>query len=159
MDILADALPQPDLARKRFRVAAFLVDFIIFWLIAFVVGRLLGDQDVIYTEDTGDGATLRFELAGLTALVMLGVWFLQFPLMEGSTGQTIGKKLFGIRVEKKDLSPVSVGASFIRHLLMPLDLFLIGLIVASTNKDRQRIGDLAARTIVIKANSFQPAQA
>ncbi|HEY0067225.1 MAG TPA: RDD family protein [Flavisolibacter sp.] len=159
MDILSDALPQPELARKRIRVAAFLVDLIIFWLIAFLVGRLLGEQDTIYTETTDTSATLRFRLTGVPALIMLVVWFLQFPLVEGVTGQTMGKKLFGLRVEKKDLTPMSVGASFVRHILMPIDMFLIGLIVASTNKDRQRIGDLVAKTIVIKAGTLRPAQA
>lgn len=159
MHILADSLPQPELARKRIRFAAFLVDFIIFWLLAFIVGRLLGEQDAIYTETTDASATLRFRLAGITAVVMLLIWFLQFPLMEGTTGQTVGKKLFGLRVEKKDLSPMSVGASFLRQILMAVDFFFIGLIAASTNKDKQRLGGLAAKTIVIKAHSLQAAQA
>lgn len=159
MDILADAFPQPELARKRSRFAAFLVDLIIFWLIAFVVGRLLGAQDVIYTETTANQSSIQFELTGITALVMLLVWFLQFPLLEGTTGQTIGKKLLKLRVEKRDFSAVTVGASFVRHLLLPVDFFFIGLIVASGNKNRQRLGDLAAQTIVVKAGSLQPVQA
>jgi uncharacterized RDD family membrane protein YckC len=159
MDILADDLPQPELARKRTRIAALLVDLAIFWLIAFVVGRLLGEQDAIYTETTDNSAMLRFRLTGITAVVMLIVWFLQFPLMEGSTGQTIGKKLFGLRVEKKDLTPMSTGAAFVRQILMAIDILVIGLIVAATNKDKQRIGDLVAKTIVTKAGSLQRAQA
>jgi uncharacterized RDD family membrane protein YckC len=37
-----------------------------------------------------------------------------------------------------------------RHLFDTIDfILLIGLVIAFTNKDRQRIGDLIAKTIVV----------
>jgi uncharacterized RDD family membrane protein YckC len=72
------------------------------------------------------------------------------------TGQTLGKRLLGIRVVNQDGSRVSFGASFIRNILRIVDalpvLYIVGLItVLATGERRQRVGDLAARTRVVRA--------
>jgi uncharacterized RDD family membrane protein YckC len=71
-------------------------------------------------------------------------------------GRTLGKMIVRISVVNIDGSPPGIGAYFLRWILMPVDLFPFGglgslLIVFSLY--HQRLGDMAAGTIVVK-NSF-----
>jgi len=76
-------------------------------------------------------------------------------------GQTPGKKVMGIAVVNDDLSPVTLGTSLIRNLLRTVDflplLYLGGVITMLSNRRFQRLGDLAAGTLVI--SSTRAAQA
>ena len=68
-------------------------------------------------------------------------------------GQTPGKKLLGIAVVNDDLSPVALGTSMVRNLLRTVDFlplfYLAGLVTMLSNRRFQRLGDLAAGTLVI----------
>jgi uncharacterized RDD family membrane protein YckC len=68
-------------------------------------------------------------------------------------GQTPGKKLLGIAVVNDDLSPVTLGTSLIRNLLRTVDFlplfYLAGIVTMLSNRRFQRLGDLAAGTLVI----------
>ena len=70
-----------------------------------------------------------------------------------SRGQTPGKKLLKISVINDDLSPVTLGASMVRNLLRTVDFlplfYLVGLVTMLSNQRFQRLGDLAAGTLVI----------
>jgi uncharacterized RDD family membrane protein YckC len=91
-----------------------------------------------------------FKLTGWPMLAFMVCWFFVIPFMEGMTGGTIGKKLLRIKVIRQDGQPSTVGTSFVRHLFDFIDcFFLIGLIVALTNVNRARIGDLVAHTYVV----------
>ena len=76
-------------------------------------------------------------------------------------GQTPGKKVLGIAVVNDDLSPVTLGTSLVRNLLRTVDflplLYLGGVITMLSNRRFQRLGDLAAGTLVI--SSARAAQA
>ena len=80
--------------------------------------------------------------------------FLLFGVMEGTTGQTPGKWIAGIRVVgADDLQPCGVGRALLRKLLLIADGFfngMVGLLVAGFNEKRQRVGDLVAKTVVVK---------
>ena len=81
---------------------------------------------------------------------------LYFTYFEGTTGQTPGKSIVKIRtVDAKTLKPLDFARAFVRNLLRIIDelpfLYLLGLILIATNEKRQRIGDMAADSIVIKA--------
>jgi len=68
-------------------------------------------------------------------------------------GQSIGKRIVGLRVVMNDGSPISAGASFTRNLLRFVDsfigLYLIAFITASLSQAFRRPGDWAAGTMVI----------
>jgi uncharacterized RDD family membrane protein YckC len=150
MDILDDTLLEPKIAQKRLRVAAVLVDLLIYCIICTMIASYFGIRRDDYRTN-GGGHMINYSLMGPSNFLIILVWFLQFALMEGITGQTIGKRLFNIKVIKEDFTPTSVGISLARHLFDLIDsFFLIGLIVASLNKKNQRIGDLVARTLVVK---------
>lgn len=78
-------------------------------------------------------------------------------------GQTPGKKVLGIAVVNDDLSPVTLGTSLVRNLLRTVDFlplfYLGGVITMLCNRRFQRLGDLAAGTLVISSTSANRAAA
>jgi uncharacterized RDD family membrane protein YckC len=83
------------------------------------------------------------------------VYLLYFIALEGTYGQTIGKKATRIKVVKEDGSHVSYREAVIRALVGVLDGLpiiipgLIGCIAIWRSDRKQRIGDCAAHTLVI----------
>lgn len=80
--------------------------------------------------------------------------FAYFSLFEGFwNGQTLGKKMLRLRVRMVDGTPVTLGAALYRNLMRPADFlplfYLAGLATIFLNERSQRLGDLAAGTLVI----------
>lgn len=70
-------------------------------------------------------------------------------------GQTIGKRTVGLRVVHDDGSPISLPASVLRNLLLVIDLWFgaaLAFVAMLTNSRFQRVGDLAAGTLVVHAD-------
>lgn len=133
---------QRTIAKKRYRILAFFMDFIIFIAIGWVIAYL---TDSLYDEGFG------FELSGLPALLMFCIGFFLWPISEAIFGQTIGKRFFDLKVVSDNLKPIGFGQAFARFFLGFVDYcFLAGIIVAAFNKHNKRIGDLVANTVVIK---------
>ena len=143
MDLLTEIPTSPPPAQKRTRVFAALVDFVILISGCYLIASLSGQT---YHQD----GTIGFNLTGVPALMALLLAVLLLPISEGLTGQTIGKRLFKIQVVRNDFTKVNLGSSIVRHLFDPVDCFLlVGLIIASSNPKKQRIGDLVAKTYVV----------
>ena len=92
----------------------------------------------------------------LTAFFPLILYFLYFLLFEGFTGQTIGKKIVAIKVVRIDGQEPTLSDYAIRALFHLVDtVFSAGVLatvlVSATDK-RQRVGDIAANTCVVKLN-------
>ena len=69
-------------------------------------------------------------------------------------GQSIGKKLIGIKVIGEDGGRPALHQYLIRWLTRPFEVFsfgLIGLLTVILSKKNQRLGDMAAGTLVIKS--------
>jgi uncharacterized RDD family membrane protein YckC len=78
---------------------------------------------------------------------------LYFIVMEATRGATLGKMALGLRVVKTDGSPISWSESIIRNLLRIIDglfIYLVGAILIWTSPLHQRLGDRAAKTIVVR---------
>jgi len=88
----------------------------------------------------------------LYLLIISLVLFFYFMLMEiFNHGQTFGKNIMNIRVVSSNGEKAGVFQYIIRNLIRPVDyLFGLGLIVMIATEKDQRLGDLAAGTIVIK---------
>ena len=78
--------------------------------------------------------------------------FFYFMLMEiFNHGQTFGKNIMKIRVVASSGEKAGVYQYIIRNLIRPVDyLFGLGLVVMIATEQSQRLGDLAAATVVIK---------
>ena len=70
-----------------------------------------------------------------------------------SNGQTIGKRILGIAVVKSSGTPVTFLAALIRNVLRVIDAlpgtYLVGAVSIFASARNQRIGDMAAGTIVV----------
>jgi uncharacterized RDD family membrane protein YckC len=142
----ADGERRHEFASLFRRFVAFSVDAVLIMLPAVITLSIFFDGMV--------GNPFRFVLIvfGLIFYILLG-GFLYHSLLEGLLGVTLGKKICGIRVLKADFSPCTLGSGFIRNVLRFVDGFFYYLVaavaVAGTVK-WQRIGDLAATTVVVK---------
>jgi uncharacterized RDD family membrane protein YckC len=131
------------------RIGAMLIDTVLFAVVFVVVGLATGG---------GHSGHHRagVHLGGSATLVFLAITFAYFIACEGATGQTLGKRLLGIRVVSADGGSASWGQVTVRTLLRIVDalpvLYIVGLVTAlATGERRQRVGDLAARTQVVPA--------
>jgi uncharacterized RDD family membrane protein YckC len=98
------------------------------------------------------GDSLTGERQSALAAVILGWALYYFFATESGDGQTVGKKLMKLRVVRTDGSPVGMREVAVRTVLRVVDNYLVGLIVMlATGERRQRIGDLAAGTIIVDA--------
>jgi uncharacterized RDD family membrane protein YckC len=91
----------------------------------------------------------------LVALLVIEV--LYHIALESRDGQTIGKRRYGVRVVALDGGPACVKAIALRSVLRPIDRLpawytsaIVSLLRTGPSR-RQRIGDVAAGTIVIAA--------
>ncbi len=98
-----------------------------------------------------------FELNGLPALVVMGatglIFLIYLVAFEGLLGATPGKFIAGLRVKTTEGGACTVGKALVRNILRVVDgfaLYLVGLITALVTKKKQRVGDLAAHTVVVK---------
>ena len=84
-------------------------------------------------------------------LVFFSLWFNYFAICEWRWGQTIGKNATGIEVRSLDgAGRLTYGQASIRNLLRIVDFFLIGEVMIGATRRKQRLGDLAAKTVVVR---------
>ena len=80
-------------------------------------------------------------------------WFYNLFFEQSKSGATPGQRMFGLRVVSENGSSPTFGQSFVRNLLRTADFlplgYGLGAVVCLSTKRFQRIGDLAARTLVI----------
>ena len=137
------------------RAVAIIIDTLILWVVMFIIAIPLGLQAMMMGAMTNPMAAAQ--LAGASMIVgvlgiVIGLGY--FVYFEGTTGQTIGKRIVNIKVVRKDGKPMTYMDALIRTVLRIIDglvFYLVGLIVILASKERQRVGDMAAKTIVVKA--------
>lgn len=93
----------------------------------------------------------------ITILIICWLPFFAYHFMFESLlgGRTPGKMIVGIKVTNADGTPPGILAYFLRWVLMPIDLFPsggIGIICVLISARHQRLGDMAAGTVVVKTN-------
>jgi len=104
-------------------------------------------------------AVSRFylNLSGLPFILYVLLCFAYSIVLEAATGQTLGKKLMSLRVAAVDGGALTPGKAVVRNLLPFVDGFpyilpyLVGFLCVLTLKRRQRLGDMAAGTLVVRA--------
>ena len=91
-------------------------------------------------------------VVAVAAFALLFGYHLAFEL--AAAGRTPGKRWSSLRVVCDDGSPVTFRASALRNLVRLVDflpgLYLVGTIAIFATRHNQRLGDLAAGTIVVR---------
>lgn len=77
-----------------------------------------------------------------------------------ANGQSLGKKIMGIRVVRMDGQRAGLREALLRALMLIIDgLFsfgVVGILSIATSRRHQRLGDMAANTVVIKSDPSKP---
>jgi len=77
-----------------------------------------------------------------------------------ANGQSVGKKVLGIRVVRVDGQRAGMREAILRSIVLILDLVLssgvLGILMISISRRQQRLGDMAANTVVIKSSPPKP---
>ncbi len=136
-----------DLAGIGLRFISCLIDFLLIFLISLVLGVVIS----IAMKQWPDELLRSREFSGSALLIIVNFllfwgYFAFFELK--NNGQTPGKKHQKIRVVKENGAPVTFSAVAIRNLFRVIDI-PIGLFCMFMTKKWQRLGDLAAGTVVV----------
>ena len=152
-DIFDPAAPL-ELADRGTRLAAFIVDGIIMacmWYLPFLLAMVLGGA---FGGNRTDGGVI---VAGvLFASVGFAVWCWLTVRNVLANGQSIAKKMLGIKVVRTDGSPISLGRIFwlrnvVNGLLGAIPLYQLVDWLFIFGEPRQCLHDKLADTIVIRA--------
>ena len=152
-DLLSDIVYAPLFASRRKRWLACLINYVLYFASVYFIIDHFGNSTI-----DADGHTTT-HLDGFPGFIAIFLpWLLFFPGLESfNNGKTIGKTLFRIKTVNEDGSKINFGTGFKKHLLDMVDYFpflgICGLIVASNNDKKQRVGDLVAKTIVVNSRS------
>ncbi len=138
-----------DLAGGGNRGYAALVDFLLATLV--VIGAIFAFETL---NERLRGSALQF--FGIWVLLTFATTWAYFILLEWLwQGQTVGKRLFGLRVIRDDGAPAGFVAVLIRNLVRIIDFlpgfYGLGLLFIIVTTRSQRLGDIAAGTYVVRA--------
>ncbi|MBV9962417.1 MAG: RDD family protein [Parafilimonas sp.] len=137
----------PEFFRRYF---AWLIDFFIIVSYIIIVYNLFNKFSVHHT-DADMPYLYNMSAIQLLLFVPVFVYHLFFEIV--MNGQSIGKKITGIKVISENGGSPAVHQYLIRWLTRPFDLVffgLPGLLTVVLSKKNQRLGDMAAGTLVIR---------
>lgn len=134
------------------RCLAATVDTVLILVLQAALGAVLvamagagGGVDAAFTS-------LALAIWAVLAFALLWGYYLAFDL--AWSGQSPGRRLFGLRVIREGGRPIDFGASAIRNLVRPMDFlpfgYGLGVLVIFADPRARRLGDLAAGTLVVR---------
>jgi len=132
------------------RCGAILIDYIILvslLVMSTLIARMLGGG----ARAAGSSA----ETAGI--LITIATALLNFGLLPGLTGLTLGKWATGLRIERNSGGDIGLGRAFLRHFIgypLSLALFGIGFLMAVVSVHGRGLHDIIAGTIVVREGSL-----
>jgi uncharacterized RDD family membrane protein YckC len=102
-------------------------------------------------------------IAAQILTMFLIVWWYSASLEWWWRGQTIGKRVVGLRTLQEDGLPITFLQAVVRNLVRIVDLlplaYLVGATGALLDRHGRRLGDLAAGTIVVRERRAPPPSA
>lgn len=127
------------------RAAALMLDLLIQGAAALLLTLLLSSQ----SRHIGQSLAL-----GLILTLNFVLYFGYYIVLEGiGAGQTIGKRVVGIRVVGTDGSHCGWGRSILRNLMRVVDWlplgYAVGIATILTTRERRRVGDFVAGTLIV----------
>jgi uncharacterized RDD family membrane protein YckC len=133
---------EPNLGR---RILTGLIDYTVIYGLAIVLVVTLG-------EPNAEGT---YELTGVPAMIPIVFWLFMTVGLEVWFGGTLGNTVVGLKAIPRSGQNrnLTFGQSFKRHFLDPVDMCffgLAGIITIKNTEQNQRVGDLWAKTIVVR---------
>jgi uncharacterized RDD family membrane protein YckC len=131
------------------RMLAFLLDMLVVLTTASVVRQILAPLG-FFGKDFSDAIRILAYFAISLVYMMAAEWLWR--------GQTVGKRLLRLRVVDAAGLRLEPSQVIVRNLMRLVDglpvLYLLGGITCVASRHRQRLGDLAAGTAVVRAPKF-----
>jgi uncharacterized RDD family membrane protein YckC len=130
------------------RCGALLIDYILMIGVlatATLLARVFGDVR------RGSAFVLNIGYVGVAVVTLLN-----FVLVAGLSGRTLGKWFAGLRIERKDGVPLSFWRALVRHLVgYPVTLLTLGFgfLLAAFHPRGRALHDLLAGTVVVRTRS------
>ena len=112
-----------------------------------------GIWNIIFGKAVIENGKAITKLPGIPALIGFLIWILYYVVMEAKFGATVGKMVCNLRIVKENGDPIGFKESVIRTLLRLIDFiifYLLAAILVGSTEKKQRLGDLAAKTVVIR---------
>lgn len=128
------------------RILAYLIDLVICAAVLILAALVLG------FAGWAIGGTVSRGLSLLTWFLI--VWWYPVWFESGRRGATLGKRALGLRVVQTTGVPATFGQAVVRNFLrfidiQPIPTGLVGLVACVASPRFQRLGDLAAGTLVV----------
>ena len=130
------------------RAVAILIDSVLLFVVGYVIAFFTGGT-------TRDG----FHIQGGPAFLWFGIVIAYYTIMEALSGATLGKRAMGLKVVKEGGEPLDWQASIVRNVMRIVDgffFYLVAAIAVWVSKKRQRLGDMAAHTLVVRVRICIP---
>jgi uncharacterized RDD family membrane protein YckC len=129
------------------RVVQYIIDYVITAIVAAVI---------MWALDRGTGATNAVLL--LVGAILVAAWYFWYWVYRPyrANGRSLGMQLLGIHVISKDGGRASMMQLFIRGILLIVDTLvwgLVGWVTIICSRYRQRVGDHAAKTVVVRTRA------
>jgi uncharacterized RDD family membrane protein YckC len=138
------------------RFAAALVDYLIQAVILVALTIVLAYG--VGLDPSGGGFALAIWL--LCYFILFAGYDVAFEVL--NSGRTPGKRLNGLRVVRESGAPVTFATSAVRNVLRLVDIipgsYLVGIAAILATSRNQRLGDLAAGTLVVREPRTLPAE-
>jgi uncharacterized RDD family membrane protein YckC len=130
------------------RLAAYVIDaLLVTTLYSVLTAGVVWILQLVLAEDVDPS-----DLGTIASSVLLAVWsFLYFAVPWAISGRTPGMLVLGVRVVRRDGSPLDTGHAFLRALFFPLSfiLFGLGLVGIVVGREHRALHDVIANTTVV----------
>ncbi len=126
------------------RIIAGLIDYTIIFTLAFFYIYRFGELN-------SEGA---YSVSGIKTFPIIILWLIYICVIETTLNSTLGNYIVGLQpVVLLTEKNINFKQSFLRHIVDLLDMMFFGIIaiiILKNSKESQRLGDLLAKTKVVK---------
>jgi uncharacterized RDD family membrane protein YckC len=160
-DVTAERVPDPGAvghyAGAWSRLVAYAIDAaLVSALYSVATAGIVWIAQLVVAEDVDPS-----DLGSVASTVLLFAWgFLYFAVPWAISGRTPGMLILGLRVVRRDGSPLDGGHAFLRALVLPLSFIPLGLglIGILVGREHRALHDVLAGTTVVYAWDAQKAR-
>ena len=135
------------------RLFAWVIDFAIIYAYS-IIFRYVMAQFSAGHKLSDNNMPFLYNMSAVYLLLYVPILIYHLFFETVMNGQSIGKKIIGIKVIGENGGRPAIHQYLIRWLIRPFDFavsfYLVGLLTVVLSKKNQRLGDLAAGTLVIK---------